>query len=433
MATPLPAPPLDVTPPASEAAIIRRLFLLGCAFMGIELLWSIYNAYVPIFLQAGRPDFAKGAGVTGGFGLDAVTTGLIMTLDNVAALFMLPWVGALSDRLRTRIGRRKPFIAIGAPIAAVAFVAVPFALGTHVGFFMAAIVATFLAMNLFRCPVVALMPDITPSPQRSFANGIINTMGGLGSVIALLVGGWLFHVSARAPFAFGSAGMLVGIGLVLLFIREPTPEAAGPADEEPSLLGSFGQVLRDRDRSALLILAALFAWYLGHSAITVWFTSFAVNTLHVDSGQATQTVFFMSGALMVGSIPAGWIGARLGRRRTILTGLLLLAALYLVGLRLRSIEQARVLFSAIGFAWALVTVNALPMVVDCAPPARVGTYTGLYYLAAQSAQIAGPIISGFVIKLSGNDYRAVFPYIAATMLLAAGAMARVRKGGGEAR
>ena len=142
-----------------------RLLLLGFGFMGVTLLWGLYNAYIPIFLQSGRPDFSSTAGVAG-FGLSATATGFVMTLDNIAALFILPFVGAWSDRIRTKIGRRKPFIAIGAPLAFIGFIGIPFALNISLPIFMLAIFITLFAMDLFRTPVISLMPDITPSPKR---------------------------------------------------------------------------------------------------------------------------------------------------------------------------------------------------------------------------------------------------------------------------
>ena len=180
----------------------RRLLLLGFGFMGVSLLWGIYNAYVPIFLQAGRSDYSTTAGVVG-FGMGADTTGFIMTLDNIAALFILPFVGAYSDRIWTKWGRRKPFIIFGAPLALIGFIGIPLFLGGSILLFIGAIFVTLFAMDIFRTPVVSLMPDITPSPKRSQANGMINLMGGIGGVLAFAVGGILFKVSVGAPFYFG--------------------------------------------------------------------------------------------------------------------------------------------------------------------------------------------------------------------------------------
>src|SRR5690606_27614820 len=181
-------------------------------------LWSIFDAFVPILLQAGRDDYSARAGVDG-YGLSPGVTGVVMSLDNLAALFILPYVGALSDRIRTRWGRRKPFIAAGAPVGALAFVAIPLALGAPLGVFMVAVIVMLLAMDVFRTPVVALMPDITPSPKRSLGNAMINLMGGLGGVLGQRFGGQLFDDSPLHAFAYGALGMCAGVAVVLIFIR----------------------------------------------------------------------------------------------------------------------------------------------------------------------------------------------------------------------
>jgi len=405
----------------------RRLLLLGFGFMGIQLLWSIFDAFVPILLQAGRDDYSARAGVDG-YGLSPGVTGVVMSLDNLAALFILPYVGALSDRIRTRWGRRKPFIAAGAPVGALAFVAIPLALGAPLGVFMVAVIVMLLAMDVFRTPVVALMPDITPSPKRSLGNAMINLMGGLGGVLGQRFGGQLFDDSPLHAFAYGALGMCAGVAVVLIFIREPTPEQAGPAEEEPELLASLKEVLRDRDRSALRILVAIFFWFLGHEALKVNFTSFAVNDLGVTSGEAASTLQYFSGAMLLFSVPGGWLGQRFGRRLVILIAIGSLSALLAGCWFLETIEQARVMMALVGAAWIVMVVNSLPMVVDCAPARRLGTYTGLYYLASQSSAVIGPIAGGQIIELFGNDYRVMFPYAAVTLLCAGAAMWRVQRG-----
>ncbi len=156
-----------------------KTFLLGFGFFASSLMWATYNAFVPLFLA-------------NKFDLDVRWIGFFMTLDNIAALFIQPPVGAWSDRLRTPIGRRMPFILIGAPIAAGAFSLIP--LASVLPLFSACTISMLLSMALWRTPVVALMPDITPSKFRSQANGIINLMGGLGAIIATLGGAVLFKI-----------------------------------------------------------------------------------------------------------------------------------------------------------------------------------------------------------------------------------------------
>ena len=176
---------------------------------------------------------------------------------------------------------------------------------------MAAVFGTLLTMDFFRTPVIALMPDLTPSPLRSQANGVINLMAGLGAVLAFLIGGRLFHYAPWASFAFGALLMLAACATVLIFIREPVaPEAA---DDEVGLLAALRGVARDPDRSAIALLAAIFCWFLAYSALEVFWTSFATNELQVSAGQATEMLAFFVGAIVLFAVPSGLLGKRLGR------------------------------------------------------------------------------------------------------------------------
>lgn len=402
-----------------------RLLLLGFGFMGTTILWGIYNAYVPIFLQAGREGFATSAGVDG-FGMSATSTGFIMTLDNIAALFILPFIGAWSDRIRTRMGRRKPFIAMGAPLAFIGFIGIPMMLSVSLVPFIIAIFVTLFAMDVFRTPVISLMPDITPSPQRSQANGIINLMGGVGAVLAFVVGGILFKVSVGAPFYFGGLIMLIGAGVVLYFIKEPA--VAEPKEEEPGLLESFKTVLVDKDRSALSLLLAIFFWFLGYGALEVFFTSFAVNRFGVDSGVATGLLAFFSLPIVLFSPLSGILGAKFGRKNIIMAGIIGFAVLLFWGYSIQSLTMIKIMLPLTGVTWSLILVNSLPMVVDMAPQDRLGTYTGLYYLSSQSSAIAGPIMAGKIIEIFNNNYGVGFIYGSVTLLIALLCMLPVKRG-----
>ena len=404
-----------------------RVLLLGFGFMGVSLLWGIYNAYVPVFLQAGRADFSTTAGVVG-FGMSAGATGFIMTLDNIAALFILPFVGAYSDRIWTRWGRRKPFIAAGAPLALIGFFAIPLFLGQSLILFMAAICVTLFAMDLFRTPVVSLMPDITPSPKRSQANGVINLMGGVGGVLAFAAGGLLFKVSVGAPFYFGGVAMLIACAVVLLFIKEPEPKSIEPTEGEPGLIGSLKTIVRDRDLSALYFLGAIFFWFLGYNALEVFFTSFAVNELNVDSGQATFLLAYFSLAIILFAPVCGFIGGKFGRKRTIGVGIVAFALLLGYGYTITTVLQAKIMLPLCGVAWSFILVNSLPMVVDMAPQDRLGAYTGLYYLSSQSSAILGPILSGKIIDIFSNNYRTAFLYSVVTLVLALIFLLPVKRG-----
>jgi len=402
-----------------------RLLLLGFGFMGTTILWGIYNAYVPIFLQAGREGFATTAGVNG-FGMSATATGFIMTLDNIAALFILPFIGVWSDRIRTKIGRRKPFIAVGAPLAFIGFIAIPIMLNISLIPFMIAIFITLFAMDVFRTPVISLMPDITPSPKRSQANGVINLMGGVGAVLAFVVGGLLFKISVGAPFYFGGIVMLIGAAVVLYFIKEPdAPEAV---EAEAGLVDSFKTVWKDKDHSAIYLLSAIFFWFLGYGALEVFFTSFAVNRFGIDSGQATGLLAFFSLPIVLFSPLSGYLGFKFGRRIIIIAGIIGFAILLFWAFSISSLSMVKIMLPLAGITWSLILVNSLPMMVDMAPQDRLGTYTGLYYLASQSSAIVGPIMAGKIIEIFNNNYGVGFIYGSVTLVIALFFMLPVRRG-----
>ena len=161
-----------------------RIVLLGFGFLSITMAWSLFNSYVPIFLRQFLPS--------------AAVIGMVMSLDNIAGMTLQPWFGALSDRTKSRLGRRLPYLVVGMPLAAVAFALLP--LATSLLLLILAIVAVDLSMSLFRAPTIALMPDVTPPEERSRANGIINFMGGVGALLALFGGAWLYRLDPSYPF-----------------------------------------------------------------------------------------------------------------------------------------------------------------------------------------------------------------------------------------
>ncbi len=207
-----------------------KIFLLGFGFFGVSVIWSVYNAFVPIFLD-------------GKFGLSAAWIGFFMTLDNIAALLIQPPIGALSDRLRTPIGRRMPFILIGAPIAAIAFGLIPIV--SILPLFVACTSSLLISMALWRTPVVALMPDITPSKFRSQANGVINFMGGIGAIIAFLIGASLYEKNTSYPFWLGSFLVIVSSLLVFAFIREPKDFVINE-EQKPSLVKALINLFKEK-------------------------------------------------------------------------------------------------------------------------------------------------------------------------------------------
>jgi MFS family permease len=293
-------------------------------------------------------------------------------------------------------------------------------LGKPLGFFMAALIVTLLAMDIFRTPVVALMPDLTPLKFRSQSNGVINFMGGLGGVIAALIGGKLFGVSPLAPFLLAAGGMLVAQMILLASVREPV-QAEAPEELETASLGvipSFLAVVRDRDRSTLLLLGAISCWFLGQNAFGTWFTSYAVQQFQLNAGQAVSLKGWFTFSALICSLPSGVVGGKIGRRQAILIGLVILAAATGAGYFVPNSDWMKPFLVLGGFGWMLVVVNSLPLVLDFAPASRAGTYTGLYYLASQTASFVSPAVSGWVFERLGNNYRLLCVYSPLALALA---------------
>ncbi len=428
----------------------KKTFLLGFGFLGVSFMWLVYNSYVPIFLQAGNPAFdqAVQGAVTVGFGLSAGLTGLIMTLDNIAALFIQPVIGALSDRTRTPIGRRMPYILAATPIAVVSFALVPVAVNqipaelsgqtaelmSQLAFFMVAVGVFLLAMAAFRTPVIALMPDITPSPLRSKANGVINLMGGVGALLATFGGAALYGLNKVAPFWAGSILMVIAALIVFVSIKESKEYTEDSKEDERwwETLKQVGAIPREERKSLVLLLLAIFSWFVGFNTIETFFTSYGTFRLGVAESTASLLLGFFSLTFILFSIPGGMLAERWGRRRTIITGLVILSALLVLASLLPYVYAIAAIMFLGGMAWALININSLPMVVDIAPDDRLlGTYTGLYYISGTLAAIVGPILNGVLIDATGKNYNVIFYVSPAFMLLAIACMWFVTRG--EAR
>lgn len=404
-----------------------KTFLLGLGFFAVSLVWMTYNSFVPLFLA-------------NKFDLDPRWIGFFMTLDNIAALLIQPPVGAWSDRLRTKIGRRMPFILIGAPVGAIVFGIIPMAAALPL--FVACTSTLLLSMAFWRTPVIALMPDITPSKFRSQANGIINFMGGLGAIIATLGGSQLYKIDQAYPFWFGSALMVVAIVLLFIFVKEPK-EYESSNEEKPDLWKALKEIIQSNEKSPLRILLAILFWFIAYNAIESFFTLYAQNHLGLPGEDGVRLLGQLSVLFVLFALPAGYIGARFGRRNVIMSGILLLSAcmvsMFLLPKDVLLVEITRLpalgvvpiiglILMAAGVAWALINVNSLPMVVDMTDNARVGTYTGLYYLFSTLAAIIGPNLNGWIIALTGRNYNLIMIVGPLFMMVALVMMIGVRRG-----
>jgi maltose/moltooligosaccharide transporter len=390
----------------------RKTFVLGFGFFGISIIWPLFNSLVPPFLED--------------LGLTTVVIGFILTWDNIINMFLQPWVGSRSDRTRTRFGRRKPWLALGAPIAALFFILVPFVRENFV-LIALAILGTNIGMALFRSPTIAYLGDLFKPKERSKANGVINLMGGLGGAAALFGGGALYKIGVPLPFIVGAAVMLIAIGVVLMAVKEPSLEAAPATEQEkqPGVLDNFRAVWRNSDKSGLFLLGAIFSWFVGWNAMEAFFTLYARNVLGVPEGTGTQMLTAFAAMLILFAIPSGLIATRIGRKRTITIGLGGMILGLIVGFFIRSATPLLIVLAAMGAFWALVNINSLPMVYDLGDERQIGAYTGLYYFASSAAAIVGPIAAGGLIDLAGRNYSVLWLFSAIFLALAAFLMTRI--------
>ncbi len=332
-----------------------------------------------------------------------------------------------------------PFILIGAPIGALAFGLIPMA--AVLPLFVACTSTLLLSMAFWRTPVVALMPDITPSRYRSQANGIINLMGGLGTIIASLVGSTLYEINVNFPFWMGSGLVIVAAVLVFIFIKEPNTYEE--TEKQPNMFESLKELIHANDKSGLRILFAIFFWFLTYQGVESFLTLYATKHLMIPEGDAGRMSGHMGIFFVLFAILAGIIGSRIGRRKTISIGIIGMATLVLLIAflpvnfltieltKLPALGMIRVVnlfLMAAGITWSFININSLPMVVDLTTASRIGTFTGLYYLFSTLAAIVGPNLNGLIVQLSGNNYGMVMVIGPLFLVIALILMLGVKKG-----
>ncbi|NLV89216.1 MAG: SLC45 family MFS transporter [Tissierellia bacterium] len=384
---------------------MKKTFILGLGFFGINLLWPVYNAFVPIMLEQ--------------YTTKATLIGLIMTIDNLFAVIFQPIFGAMSDRTKSRFGRRMPYILIGMPISALLFSLIPYT--NSLATLMITIIIMNFMMSVYRAPTVALMPDITPSPLRSKANGIINFMGGLAAVIAYLFGGLLYRTNPSYPFHLSTVVMLMALFILFVFIKENTDFTVEKkkTKEKNKDVG--------KTRSLVFLLLAVFFWFSGYNAVETFFSLYAQYVLNIDPSNASILLSIFSASFLVFAIPSGYIGTKFGRRKTILTGVTGVFLTFTPLIFIKTVPLISVLFVLGGFFWALININSYPMVVEIAPKNGVGAYTGYYYFFSASSAVLSPILFGFIKDIIGS-YGILFFYSVIAFAIALFCMTFVKHG-----
>ena len=421
----------------------KRTILVGLAFLSISAFWQMYDSVMTLIL-------------TGTFQLNETVSGAIMAADNVLALFLLPLFGAISDRTETRIGRRMPFILGGTAAAVVLMNLLPMLDNQYANHpspatlagFVAVLALLLVAMGTYRSPAVALMPDVTPKPLRSKGNAIINLMGAVGGILYLAVAAVMYptsrtegtaHVDYQPLFLVVSLIMAAAVVVLFLTVREPKLaeenrrlEAAHPEWDLAEDDGSGHETLpAPVKRSLGFLLVSISLWFIAYNGVTTWFTRYVAEVMGEGLGGASTCLLVATAGAIVSYIPVGAAASRFGRKKTILFGVALLAACFLLGFVLTtaysSIQPIMYLvFALVGLAWAAINVNSLPMVVEMCRGSDIGKFTGYYYTFSMAAQVVTPIAAGALISAVG--YRVLFPYAACFAALAFVTMCFVRHG-----
>ncbi len=387
----------------------KRTFFVGLAFMSICAFWQMYDNIIPLMLK-------------NTFGLGETVTGVLMALDNVLALFLLPLFGSLSDRINTPLGKRTPFIIAGTLAAVVAMSYLPMAnKAASLTLFLVFLGIVLVAMGSYRSPAVALMPDLTPKPLRSKANAVINLMGAVGGVYTLIMIKLLVKegTSYREVFLSVSAIMVIAVILLVITVREKKLVAsvdleAGamhkPEEQEPYGGVDKGERMpREVRKSFILLLASIFLWFTAYNAVTTAYSRYVEQVWRLEEGGFADSLLVATIAAILSYIPIGIIASIVGRKKTILAGILLMTASYLCGaLFVEYSFWINVVFAFTGIGWAAINVNSYPMVVEMCKGSDIGKYTGLYYTFSMSAQILTPIASGALLE--HVSYRTLFPY-----------------------
>ena len=419
----------------------KRTFFIGLAFLSICAFWQMYDNIIPLMLQQT-------------FHLNETITGAIMALDNVLAVFLLPILGTISDKVDTPLGKRTPFIIVGTVLAAVLLYLVGLAnRRASLVMFIIMLFLLLIAMGLYRSPAVALMPDLTPKPLRSQGNAIINLMGALGGVYTLVLIALLSKDdNDYMPILLGViAIMLVAIIVLVITIREKklapevakenelweetqAKEAAETGDEvirsaveTAEATESGGDLPKDVKKSLIFILISIALWFMAYNAVTTAWSRYAITVWDMKNGGYASSQMVATVAACLSYIPIGIIASRIGRKKTIILGIILMFICYLaIGLYASFSFSVNIFFALIGMGWAAINVNSLPMVVEMCKESDVGKYTGLYYTFSMSAQIVTPIVSGALLQYV--SYRTLFPYSCVFMVAAFITMSMVRHG-----
>lgn len=419
----------------------KRTMIIGFAFFGILLLWQVYDAWCPTFLTElfGKAIYKENA-VNHREEVQYLV-GIIMALDNLAALIMLPIFGHLSDKTHTKIGKRMPYILVGTFISAIAFPFVPilFHYNNLWGTIAVMAIVVFFMM-MYRNPAVALMPDMTPKPLRSKANGIINIMGYLGGACAMVLG--IFFVltdylgtkgtnwqtgniwAIEAPFLIASVLMIISALILFFSINENKIEQ--DMKEEMALGEEMAEVAEKIEDDApmtkanrkmlIFILIAEFFWFMADNGISTFMGNYTIYYLKASTQSNMLNTIIGGLGSVIGFAVGGYVAAKIGRKWSVISGLgmsLFAYALWAV-LSFTVLKGAAgagsfpfviyIIWFIKGVGMSFVHVNSFPMVVELCSSKKIGKFTGLYYASSMAAQTITPIALGALLLHPNLDF-----------------------------
>ncbi len=410
----------------------RRTILTGLAFMAIYSFWQTYDNIVPLILK-------------NSFGMNEIITGVVMAADNVLALFLLPLFGTLSDKVEGKWGKRKPFIAIGTALTVVAIAFMPIGDNTrNLSLFLVSTGLVLLFMAFFRSPAVALMPDVTPRPLRSKGNAIINLMGTVGAIYALAMTGLVVGDGKTPDYTalFWSVIIFMTISIVVMMLtvnekkwgeearelERKHPELMEDSEEEEEITKTGKRKLsKPKKKSLIFLLLSVAFWYMAYNAVTSAFSRYATEVWELENGGYADCLMVATVAAVISYIPLGFLASKIGRKKSILMGIvgLFIGFLY-VGFFTQYHFMINLGFVIVGVSWGAINVNSFPMVVEIANDGDVGKYTGYYYVFSMAAQILTPVLSGVLLQLV--SYTTLFPYSCVFSVLAFITMLMVKHG-----
>ena len=397
----------------------RRTILLGLAFLSICVFWQFYDNEIPKILK-------------NTFHLGEAWTGVVMALDNVLALFLLPFFGTLSDKTNTKLGKRMPYILAGT-ILSVIFLLLLIGVANRPGrlvLFITILLMLLISMGIYRSPAVSLMPDLTPSPLRSKANAVINLMGTVGAIYTLIMIKVLLKEPADEsltnymPLVLSIVLCMI-ITVVILYLTISEKKLGEKVQEENVSFGinqepeetnmdkqqeSVGAAMpAPVKKSMIFLLLSVFLWFTAYNAVTTAFSRYVEQVWNLHNGAYADCLMVATIAAVLSYIPIGQISSHIGRKKTILIGVALMSACYLIGGFIGHYSfGVNILFALIGFGWASINVNSYPMVVEMSRAGDIGKFTGTYYSFSMAAQVFTPIFSGFLLEYV--SYRTLFPY-----------------------